>query len=134
MTEEEVRSILANYNANMNSVLSENDMLKEKAQELEKAERENDYKMRKMRDEIENLLSEREHFKEVAIRAEDKLKGREKEIVDAEIAKVNSLTEKSEAGKDEETSAKELVEKHVEDEEAKKILLGIVEKNETLTK
>ena len=83
-------------------------MLKEKAQELEKAERENDYKMRKMRDEIENLLSEREHFKEVAIRAEDKLKGREKEIVDAEIAKVNSLTEKSEAGKDEETSAKEV--------------------------
>lgn len=49
---------------------------------LQKDETENLFKMKKMREEIDALLTEREHFKEIAHRAEDKLLAREKEIID----------------------------------------------------
>lgn len=72
----------------LDKTLNENESLKEKVEELQRNERESEFKMKKMREEIENLMGQREHYKQLAILAEDKMKAKEQEIVEQEMNKM----------------------------------------------
>jgi hypothetical protein len=99
MTEEEVRSILTQYNTDMSnildnfqhridSILMENEKLSTKLKEVEKENRDILFDMQKMKESLQTVEKEKEHYKTLSQQLEEKIKMKDKQLMTDELNKI----------------------------------------------